>query len=162
MTDPFISFSIPSNEELSSPQYLQYRVQPSSERLDQSNLNSWNDLIGNTNSPTSTYQSGTPFTSGMLDLLTIRNIFISSPNLGSFSTMGARGESNIIKKVPVSSDFGYMIIDSFTSPHDFLDCSRLTLGTIEFHLRDVNGRYVPLHGGHVSFSIVFSGMNFDG
>jgi hypothetical protein len=97
----------------------------------------------------------------MLDLLSIRNIFISSPNLGSFSTMGARGESNIVKKVPVSSDFGYLIIDSFTSPHDFLDCSRLTLGTIEFNLRDVKGKYVPLHGGHVSFSIVFSTVNTD-
>jgi hypothetical protein len=75
--------------------------------------------------------------------------------------MGPRGEANIIKKVPVSSDFGYMIIDSFTSPHDFLDCSRLTLGTIEFHLKDVKGNYVPLHGGHVSFSVVFSSVNVD-
>ena len=92
----------------------------------------------------------------MLDLLAIRNIYISSPNLGSFSTMGARGESNIVKKVPVSSDFGYLIIDSFTSPQDFLDCSKMTLSTIEFNLRDVKGKFVPLHGGHVSFSIVFS------
>lgn len=124
-------------------------------------LNSCNDLIGNTNTSTTVCDSTNPFTSGMLDLLSIRNIFISSPNLGSFSTMGARGESNIIKKVPVSSDFGYLIIDSFTSPHDFLDCSKLTLGTIEFALRDVKGNYIPLHGGHVSFSIVFSAVNMD-
>jgi hypothetical protein len=76
--------------------------------------------------------------------------------------MGSRGESNIIKKVPVSSDFGYLVIDSFTSPRDFLDCSRLILGTIEFNLRDVKGKYVPLHGGHVIFSIVFSSINTDG
>ena len=123
--------------------------------------NSWNDIIGNSTASSTLYSAGNPYTSGMLDLLSIRNIFISSPNLGSFSTMGARGESNIIKKVPVSSDFGYLIVDSFTSPHDFLDCSKLTLGTIEFSLRDVKGNYIPLHGGHVSFSIVFSAVNTD-
>ena len=123
--------------------------------------NSWNDIIGNSTASSTLYSVGNPYTSGMLDLLSIRNIFISSPNLGSFSTMGARGESNIIKKVPVSSDFGYLIVDSFTSPHDFLDCSKLTLGTIEFSLRDVKGNYIPLHGGHVSFSIVFSAVNTD-
>ena len=157
-------FSIPTDEELQT-----WYVRPNrpfninyDQTINTSNLNSWNDLIGNTAGVSGFYTSGSPYTSGMLDLLSIRNIFISSPNLGSFSTMGARGESNIIKKVPVSSDFGYLIIDSFTSTHDFLDCSRLTLGTIEFSLRDVKGAYVPLHGGHVSFSIVFSTVNADG
>ena len=162
MTNPDLVFALPSDDELETSAYLNYPIRSSpTTTLNQSDLNSWNDLIGNTNTPTSVYNSYTPFVSGMLDLLSIRNIFISSPNLGSFSTMGARGESNIVKKVPVSSDFGYLIIDSFTSPHDFLDCSRLTLGTIEFNLRDVKGKYVPLHGGHVSFSIVFSTVNTD-
>ena len=75
--------------------------------------------------------------------------------------MGARGESNIIKKVPCSSDFGFLIIDTFTSPHDFLDCSKLTLNTFEFVLRDVKGTILPLHGGHVSFSIAFNVQNLD-
>ena len=75
--------------------------------------------------------------------------------------MGARGESNIIKKVPVTSDFGFLIIDTFTSPRDFLDCSKLTLNTVEFVLRDVKGNVIPLHGGHVSFSIVFNVQNLD-
>jgi len=158
-----IQFRVPSDDELITITYTTATILLGSyiTTLNPNALNSWNDLIGNTNTPTSMYTSTAPFVSGMLDLLSIRNIFISSPNLGSFSTMGARGESNIIKKVPVSSDFGYLIIDSFTSPHDFLDCSRLTLGTIEFSLRDVKGNYIPLHGGHVSFSIVFSSGNSD-
>jgi hypothetical protein len=163
LTNPNIIYIIPSDEELATAQYATFTTYPiGSTSLNQSDLNSWNDLIGNTTTPTSAYTSTVPYVSGMLDLLGIRNIFISSPNLGSFSTMGSRGESNIIKKVPVSSDFGYLVIDSFTSPHAFLDCSRLTLGTIEFNLRDVKGKYVPLHGGHVSFSIVFSSINTDG
>ena len=163
ITNPNIIYKIPSDNELATSAYAGYTTFPLSSNLilNQSSLNSWNDLIGNAISATDVYVAGTPFVSGMLDLLSVRNIYISSPNLGSFSTMGARGESNIIKKVPVSSDFGYLIIDSFTSPHDFLDCSKLTLGTIEFNLKDVKGKYLPLHGGHVSFSIVFSTMNPD-
>lgn len=163
LTNANLIYKIPSDNELATSPYAGYTTFPVSSNLtlNQSSLNSWNDLIGNTNTATDVYFAGTPFVSGMLDLLAIRNIYISSPNLGSFSTMGARGESNIVKKVPVSSDFGYLIIDSFTSPHDFLDCSKMTLGTIEFNLRDVKGKFIPLHGGHVSFSIVFSTAKLD-
>ena len=89
-------------------------------------------------------------------MLAFRNLYLTSPNLSSFTTMGARGEANIIKKIPVSSDFGYLIIDSYTSNHDWLDCSNLTLNNLEFVLKDVKGNVIPLHGSHVSFSIVFS------
>jgi 6-phosphofructokinase len=75
--------------------------------------------------------------------------------------MGARGEMNIIKKIPVSSDFGYLIIDSFTSTHDWLDASSLTLNSLEFVLKDVKGNVIPLHGSHVSFSIVFSKLHLE-
>ena len=94
-------------------------------------------------------------------MLAFRNIYLASPNLSSFTTMGARGESNIIKKIPITSDFGYLIADSFTSTHDWLDCSGLTLNSIEFILRDVKGNTVPLHGTHVSFSIVFSKLQLE-
>ena len=133
--------------------------------IDTTNLNSWNDLIGNVSTLQQSMNAASasirPFVSGMLDLLTVRNIYISSPNLGSFSSIGARGESNIIKKVPGTSDFGFLIVDTFTSPYDFSDCSKLTLNTLEFVLRDVKGTIIPLHGGHVSFSIVFSVHNVD-
>lgn len=98
------------------------------------------------------------FTSGFLDLQPIRNVFISSPNLGSFNTLGSKGEANIICKVPVNADFGYMVICNIIAAHDFLNCSKQTLRTIEFHLKDVKGNYLPLHGGHCSFSIVFSAV----
>ena len=49
-----------------------------------------------------------------------------------------------------------MIIDRNTSNHDYLECSKASLKTIEFNLRDSRGRYVPLHGANISFSIIFS------
>ena len=64
--------------------------------IDMANLNSWNDLIGNVSTLQQSMNAASasirPFVSGMLDLLTVRNIYSSSPNFGSFSTLGARGE----------------------------------------------------------------------
>ena len=77
-----------------------------------------------------------------------------SPNISSFSTIGCNGESSIIKKIPVSSNNGDMIFNNITSANDFLDCSRATWKTLEFHLVDVNSKYVNLHGANVSFSLI--------
>ena len=52
-----------------------------------------------------------------------------------------------------------MVIDQIMSTNDFLDCSKQTLQTLEFHLKTAKGKYVPLHGNHVSFSLVFNKYN---
>jgi len=126
---------------------------------DPTNPRSANDLLRNYAGTSPVYgKDKGPFVSGFLDLQPIRNIFISSPNLGSFNTLGSKGEANIICKVPVNADFGYLILANIIAPHDFLNCSKQTLRTIEFHIKDVKGNYIPLHGGHCSFSIVFSAI----
>ena len=89
-------------------------------------------------------------------MLNIRDIYLHSANLSDFSTYGGKGESNIIKKIPVTSDFGYLIIENFTSNHDWLSCASLSIGCLEFQLRDSNGKLIPLHGSNVSFAIVFA------
>ena len=118
--------------------------------------NTINNIIQNNTGNSDTYSSSKSYTSGFIELLNIRNIYLHSANLSDFSTYGGKGESNIIKKIPVSSDFGYLIIENFTSNHDWLSCSSLSIGCLEFQLRDSNGRLVPLHGSNVSFSIVFA------
>ena len=126
---------------------------------DSTNPRSANDLLRNYAGTSTVYgKDKGPFVSGFLDLQPIRNIFISSPNLGNFNTLGSRGEANIICKVPVNADFGYLVICNIIANHDFLNCSKQTLRTIEFNLKDVKGNYLPLHGGHCSFSIVFSAI----
>ena len=69
--------------------------------------------------------------------------------------MGVRGENTIIKKIPVSSNIGYMILDSVVAPHDKIDCSKQLLKTVQFTLTNVHGNVIDLHGGHVSFSMIF-------
>ena len=51
------------------------------------------------------------YESGFVDLLNVHNVYLHCPNLGRFNSIGVRGEHMIIKKVPVSSSFGYLIID---------------------------------------------------
>ena len=115
------------------------------------NIESDDVLIGGEFTDTRTYETG------FLNLNWINNIYISSPNLGSFDTIFAgNGSTNIIKKVPVTVNHGFMVIDQLMNPSEHLDCSRQTLHTIQFHLKTSRNQYVPLHGAHVSFSIVFN------
>ena len=53
-----------------------------------------------------------------LRLQPIHNIYITSPNLGSYDTV-SNFSDNIIKQVPVTSDYGYMIVDRLVSFADY-------------------------------------------
>ena len=119
-----------------------------------SNANSCNDII--TNRTTNFNNSTSPFVSGGLNLQGFRSVYLSSSNLSNFNTLGAQGENSIIKKIITTSDFGYLIVSELESDHDYLDCSRMTLNTIDFQIRDVKGNFIPFHDNPVSFTIVFS------
>jgi hypothetical protein len=134
----------------------------------------WTDLNGNTysidrNNPqsandilkfTSPMDITTSVNTGFLNLSHINNVYITSPNLGSFDTI-ATFSNNIIKQVPVTSSYGVMVVDQFISTNDYLNCSRQTLRTLEFHLRDGRGREIDLKGMYVTFSIVFNKYNLE-
>ena len=63
---------------------------------------------------------GTTYESGFIGLLNVHSIYNHCPNLGHYSTIGVRGENSIIKKVFVSSSFGYLVLDSVVAPHEKL------------------------------------------
>ena len=107
------------------------------------------------------YTSVNYFKSSGLDLQPIRNIYLSSPNLGNFSTLGPNGQSNIIKKIPVNANYNSMVFDNMTSSNDFLDCSKQTLKNIEFSIENSRGEIINLHGQEVSFSIIFDILNIN-
>ena len=125
--------------------------------VDPNNLHSINGVLRNSdmipvNLESEYYRS---YESGFIDLLNVHNVYLHCPNLGHFNSIGVRGENTIIKKVPVSSSFGYLIIDSVVAPHDKIDVSRQLVKTVEFSLRDVYGSIINLHGAAISFSLVF-------
>ena len=92
-----------NNEEIGHPGY--------------NNLRSINEVLrcSTISSPNTSSETG------FIDLLNAHNIYIYSSNLGHYSSIGVRGENTIIKKVPVSSSFGYRIMDSAVAPHDKTD-----------------------------------------
>jgi len=127
--------------------------------FDVNNLSSGNELltnvftnvVGNTANPAKYYLNLTP----------VRNIYMRSPNISSFNTIGCNGESSVIKKIPVNAAPGEMITSFITSSTDFIPCNSLTLKTVEIQLHDVHGNPIPLHGSNWSFSILFDLMNSD-
>jgi hypothetical protein len=126
-----------------------------------SNPQDMNDIIGNLEGNSRYYYLTSPYNSNALNLQSIRNIYIHSPNLGSYTTIGPQGERTIIKKVPVTANQNEMIFDQVMTGNDFSDCSKMTLKTLEFYLRDSRGNYINFHGSDLSFSIIFTRMNPD-
>lgn len=100
-----------------------------------------------------------PFVGNHIDLQPIKNVYISSPNLGNFNAVTHRGFTSLIKKVPVSVNFNFMIVDAGSPANDYLNCSKQTLRSLEFLLRDDNNRIINMHNQDVSFSVVFTIMN---
>jgi hypothetical protein len=97
------------------------------------------------------------FTSGFLDLQGIaHNIYIHCDIGDLRSSIGPRGESTILKKVPIQADYGYLILDFVRSQYDFVRLGRNLLKTMRFSLRNSRGSVIPLHGSTCSFSLVFS------
>jgi len=86
----------------------------------------------------------------LVDTQAIKNIYLAS-NLGDYSSMGCRGERDIIRKIPVDVPFGSMIQHS--GNYDHIDCAGETLSNLRFTLRDVYGRVLKL-SRPVSFSLV--------
>ena len=126
--------------------------------FDTTNPQDMNEILGNMEGHSPLYKTLSPYVSNAVNLQTIRNIYIHS-SLGNYNTLGPRGETTIIKKVPVSADKGDMIFDQVMTGNDFGDCSKQTLRTISFELKDSRGNYVNLHGSNLSFSIIFSRLD---
>ena len=125
---------------------------------DKNYLQSAHGLIKNIESKSTIHNTGNPLIA-YIDLQPIRNIYIKSPNLGNVNTLGPNSQYDIIIKVSVSSDYGQMIFNNSIVSSDFLDCSRLTLRTLEFILTDSAGNEIPFHGSFCSFSISFDQMD---
>ena len=122
---------------------------------DANDLKSANGIISNTSNQSVAYININQ-KACILNLQPIRNVYIHSTNLGNYDTIGSRGESTIIKKVPVNNNYSEMIFSDYTSGgYDMLDCSKQTLRQLHFIITNVDGVEIPFNGHFVSFSVVF-------
>ena len=77
-----------------------------------------------------------------LSIYSMSIIFISTSNSGHYDSIGVRGGNAIIKIVPVSNSFGYLIMDSVVAPHGKTDGGRQLLKTIQLTLKNVRLIYM--------------------
>jgi len=102
-------------------------------------------LIGNTGTTSKTFSQGSSYISGFLNFNGLRNIYLCSGNLCSMNIVGPRGSVHpIIKKVPVTSDYGFNIFSGGSISHDYVEASKQVWNVID------------LNDSPVSFSIVLS------
>lgn len=131
-------------------------------KYDKYNLRSINDLIGNTLTTSPSYDQNIPYISGFMNFTNVRNVYICSSNIASLNVIGPRGSvSAIVKKVPVTADYGYTIVDSQSVAHDYHDVSKQTWNSLDFSLEDVYGNVLDLNNNPVSFSIILSTVKED-
>ena len=91
----------------------------------------------------------------VLDLHTIRNVYMTSSSLCNYNIVSNFSNDVIIKKIPVKSSYGQMLYDSSESGYDYLDVSKRSLSRIDFKLLDSFGNVLDLRGNYWSFSLVF-------
>ena len=84
-----------------------------------------------------------------------RILYLTCPSLSNFSTLSPNGNSNVIKKIPVTAGYGEIIYNDKFSLHDYIDVSKLMIKTLEFQICDSYGNVVNLRNMPVSFSLVF-------
>ena len=181
--DPYLTVSIDASSVMKikiNDYYKSFRIYTDNEVMKKINIVKYGDIDkANTSDPQSInenlcntklmssvyagkYPSNTSgndtFIVNRLVLHPINNIYLTSTNLGSYDTISAFS-NNVIKKVPVNVDYGFMIINELVSVGDYLNCSNATLSTLEFHLRDGRGRIINLYGNYITFSIVFDIKN---
>ena len=89
----------------------------------------------------------------MADLTPVKQLFLCS-NLGSFSSMGPRGESDIIRRIDIGAAYGSYFVDRISTVGEYIDCGGQQLSTLHFVLKDATGNIVRLTKS-ISFSLIF-------
>ena len=96
------------------------------------------------------------WTSGIITLARVTEAFLRSPNLTNMSTLDSNGKMDVLKRILVDRDFGYVVTtDSNIETSDLMDVSNRTLRAVDFMLTDGHGNLLDLHGTDFSFALNF-------
>ena len=128
--------------------------------IDKYNPRSANNVLRNQESASivtsaQSYTYNTVWTSQFIDIINHHSVMICS-SLASFNTLGPKGQSDIICKVPANTSWGSTIFHNVSSAHDFIDVGKRNLSSIRFSLQDSAGNTINLNGASWSLSLVFA------
>ena len=128
--------------------------------INKTNPQSANNLLRNLESDTiittvENYPYTNSWTSNFIDIVNHHSVYVHS-SLSSFNTLGCRGESSIIAKVPSSASWGSTIFHNVSSGADFVDVGKRNISHISFAIKDAAGNTIDLKGASWSLSLVFA------
>ena len=128
--------------------------------INKRNPQSANNLLRNLESDTiitsvENYPYTNSWTSNFIDIVNHHSVYVHS-SLSSFNTLGCRGESSIIAKVPSSASWGNTIFHNVSSSVDFVDVGKRNISHISFAIKDAAGNTIDLKGASWSMSLVFA------
>ena len=93
------------------------------------------------------------FTSGVITLARVHCAYLRSPEL-SGSTLDSNGRLDVVKRIPLTSDFGTLVVsDSNIETSDLMDVSGRTLRVLNFLVTDEHGNQLDLHNHDLSFCL---------
>ena len=76
--------------------------------------------------------------------------------MANYDSVNAEGyPRSIVKKIPLTSDYGYLLVDRLMTLNDYLACSNRTFSQLEFKFTNTAGNIIPINGMNISFTIIF-------
>ena len=128
--------------------------------INKTNPQSANNLLRNLESDTiittvENYPYTNSWTSNFIDIVNHHSVYVHS-SLSSFNTLGCRGESSIIAKVPSNASWGSTIFHNVSSSVDFVDVGKRNISHISFAIKDAAGNTIDFKGASWSLSLVFA------
>ena len=97
------------------------------------------------------------YTSGEIDVRNLHSVHIHSNALSNFSSLGPKGSRSVIARNPVTGLSGSVLYKQHSANlHDIIDCSGKMLRLLDFSVRNSHNQLVDLHGGSLSFELIFA------
>ena len=93
---------------------------------------------------------------GVIILARVTECYLRSPDLSNMNTMDSNGRYDVLRRIPLSSDFGTLVVGSDTlSQCDYMDVSERCFSRLSFQLTDSHGNVLDLHNHDWSFALCF-------
>jgi len=154
-----VSFAFWGRDWLEDPTVVQLYWDPSGTPAIPTVLNDATEVLGCIREVPGFWHTERSF-DDFIDINRVKVCYLCSGDIGNFQSVGPRGESDILRRIDMTSPFGNMCFDKLSSPFEKIDCGGQTLNTIRVQLRDSYGNLVDIRGRSYSFSLVFVDNSF--
>ena len=126
-----------------------------SDPVDVNNLYSMNQVLGNTTPATDAYTNVAPYTTNIIDLTPVKNIYLHCNEISNYNQLTVAGNSSIVKKVPVNVPYLGIINDNELSAEDYIGVSGKMLRRLNIRLSDHRNNTINLNAVDISFTLTF-------